>query len=351
MKTKIIYISGNEVFDMAEIRAAFEEVRSALGLDKDTIMFGVPVDKESALDVPVVDAVSVTPEQDMPAVKPMDEVAVAEPVVEKKSRRTAKRVRAEEPAPEIITETEIQNPPALTEEIVEESAEPAPVIPILSVLASKSDAAADAPADEEKVMAPAPIIDEVTSTAPEVSQEAPIDDAPAEQVTAPDQFIDDGQAPVSVVETVTVVEEVIDEESELTVHDMISDNTPATPAEKTLEQLLESMTPLREDIIEEPQAEDIVEEVEEPDDEAPTFTDDNDETLARLADEFAKTQDKLPSANTANRGKIGKLKNIIPFHRSKQNDNSLMSDLFGWAGMAANDDDVSLPSFFANAKK
>ena len=44
MKTKIIYISGNEVFEMAEIRAAFEEVRTALGLSNDTILFGVPVD-------------------------------------------------------------------------------------------------------------------------------------------------------------------------------------------------------------------------------------------------------------------------------------------------------------------
>ena len=50
MKTKIIYISGNEIFDMAEIRAAFEEVRDALGLDKDTVLFGVPVDKDNAVE-------------------------------------------------------------------------------------------------------------------------------------------------------------------------------------------------------------------------------------------------------------------------------------------------------------
>ena len=52
MKTKIIYISGNEVFEMAQIRAAFDEVRSALGLDKDTILFGVPIDSDNALSVP-----------------------------------------------------------------------------------------------------------------------------------------------------------------------------------------------------------------------------------------------------------------------------------------------------------
>ena len=46
MKTKIIYISGNEVFDMNDIRAAFDEVRNALNLDKTTVLFGVPVDED-----------------------------------------------------------------------------------------------------------------------------------------------------------------------------------------------------------------------------------------------------------------------------------------------------------------
>ena len=48
MKTKIIYISGDEIFDIADIRAAFEEVRGALNLSKDTVLFGVPVDSEDA---------------------------------------------------------------------------------------------------------------------------------------------------------------------------------------------------------------------------------------------------------------------------------------------------------------
>ena len=59
MKTKIIYISGNEVFDMAEIRAAFEEVRCALGLDDDTVLFGVPVDKDNAIETGVETATSI----------------------------------------------------------------------------------------------------------------------------------------------------------------------------------------------------------------------------------------------------------------------------------------------------
>ena len=48
MKTKIVYISGNELFNISDIRAAFEEVRTALGLDSETVLFGVPVDNEDA---------------------------------------------------------------------------------------------------------------------------------------------------------------------------------------------------------------------------------------------------------------------------------------------------------------
>ena len=40
MKTKIIYISGNEVFDMRDIRAAFDQVRAALNLLLGGTMFG-----------------------------------------------------------------------------------------------------------------------------------------------------------------------------------------------------------------------------------------------------------------------------------------------------------------------
>ena len=48
MKTKIIYISGNEIFNIADIRTAFEEVRNALQLGTDTVLFGVPVDTDDA---------------------------------------------------------------------------------------------------------------------------------------------------------------------------------------------------------------------------------------------------------------------------------------------------------------
>ena len=78
MKTKIIYISGNEVFAMAEIRAAFDSVRATLGLDKDTILFGVPVDCDSAIDA---DAVAPDAPEIAPA-EPLCVVAEPAPVAE-----------------------------------------------------------------------------------------------------------------------------------------------------------------------------------------------------------------------------------------------------------------------------
>ena len=48
MKTKIIYISGGEIFNMSDVRNAFETVRHELGLGMDTVLFGVPVDAEDA---------------------------------------------------------------------------------------------------------------------------------------------------------------------------------------------------------------------------------------------------------------------------------------------------------------
>ena len=46
MKTKIIYICGGETCDISDIRSAFNQVKSTLGLDKETILFGVPIDTE-----------------------------------------------------------------------------------------------------------------------------------------------------------------------------------------------------------------------------------------------------------------------------------------------------------------
>ena len=72
--------------------------------------------------------------------------------------------------------------------------------------------------------------------------------------------------------------------------------------------------------------------------------------MEQLANEFAQSQNNIPEPKKAGTGgKIGKLKNILPFKKAKRDDNSLMGDLFGWAGIAANDEDFSIPGFFTSA--
>jgi hypothetical protein len=146
MKTKIIYISGTEVFDMREIRAAFDEVRSALGLAKDTILFGVPVDADDALSntntvaentsisaVATETVLDDTAHKNITTEEPIivDEIA---PAPEKKSKKRAtKEIKNEvaEVVPEVITTEEVET---VIESVVEETViEPSvnPLSPIL----------------------------------------------------------------------------------------------------------------------------------------------------------------------------------------------------------------------------
>ncbi|MCL1902662.1 MAG: hypothetical protein FWG18_03495, partial [Alphaproteobacteria bacterium] len=79
---------------------------------------------------------------------------------------------------------------------------------------------------------------------------------------------------------------------------------------------------------------------------------DLDATLSKLATEFAASQDEgapaTRSPEGAKGGKIGKLKNILPFKKKERSEGSVLGDLFGWAGVAANDDaaDFAIPEFF-----
>ena len=278
MKKKIIYISGAEVFDVNDVRAAFEEVRNTLKLDSDTILFGVPVDAcesvGNASDVaenaePVGAPVVELDESDADEFEPVDE--------------------------EDVVDNDDVNP-----EIVETSADSendTPVVPILSVLATKEEI-------------PETVSVEVESEVP-VAKEEPI--------------------------------EIEADEAEIV--DMINDEMPADSQEKTLEELLESMTPLHEEVAK-PQKKQN--KKIEPMDSGTTETlDEIDATLENLASEFAENQDKVATPKkSSERGKIGKLKNILPFKKTKREDPGLMGDLFGWAGIAANDDDFTIPGFF-----
>ncbi|MBO4626230.1 MAG: hypothetical protein J5679_03100 [Alphaproteobacteria bacterium] len=295
MKTKIIYISGNELFDMADIRSAFEEVRTALSLGNDTVLFGVPVDNDDALET-----VQQTPDVVAPEI-----VEQEKPVRQQRARKSPKVVPIH---PEI--EPDIQNESAQIEPVIEPVVEPQPeetVIPILSVLETKTNESVE----------PEPVIEQ------DIVEIA--DDEPQEK-------IDD---------TITDAEPV-------TISDIITEDIPEATHEKTLEELLESMTPLGEDadqVVEQTQTIDVAESVDT-DDQKPT-EDDTDITLEKLATEFVENQDRIETpAKPTGRGKIGKLKNILPFKKAKHDDSGLMGDLFGWAGVAANDEDFTIPGFF-----
>ena len=130
-------------------------------------------------------------------------------------------------------------------------------------------------------------------------------------------------------------------DSDTNILDEINDEMPSE-SEKTLEELLETMAPLREDVVIS-QTEEIVVD----DDKPVQPSEEIDATLESLASEFAENQDKVaPSKKGSERGKIGKLKNILPFKKMKRDDSGIMGDLFGWAGIAANDEDFTMPGFF-----
>lgn len=329
MKTKIIYISGNEIFDMADIRAAFEEVRNALNLDKTTVLFGVPVDEEDAgfakdsiktesiieettplidEEEPVVETEIIKTEvEKMPEIieiKAENESVVEQPV--KKRGRPRKEIHEEtEPDVHMDSITDFQGKPVPeVEEIKNDNEDEEKVVPILSVLSSDEESeepeaqtVADIPVDEIKD-------EETVEIIPDVSVEEIKEDISVEITTA-----------------------------------KISDDDEAD-----LEKLLSAMTPLEEDVVEDQQIKDIVKEPEpEPVDLSV------DATLEQLATEFVENQDKIAAESKSNsRSKIGKLRSILPFKQSKHKDQGL-GDLFGWAGIAANDEDFSVPGFFTSA--
>lgn len=352
MKTKIIYISGSEVFEMADVRAAFEEVRNTLGLDKNTILFGVPVDADNALaeqsiqKQPEPNVYNTISESEITAPPETQTTSAIESDKEtEKTIKKSKSSRATKKQDDVIA----MHGAHVTNES-EPVSEQDKIIPILSVLGNKN-----ANAEMDTVAEP-------VETHEDTISEPQITDVPSIETDTQESTI---------TETETVVISDINIESELvapsidehenvdkiTIGDMINDDAPVAQTEKTLEQLLESMTPLREDHVSDI-ADDTV--VDKSDDEfiSPQDvdnlmdSDDTDATLAQLASEFAQTEDKISvQKKTEPQGKIGRLKNILPFKKIKRDDNGLMGDLFGWAGIAANDDDFSMPGFFTGAKK
>lgn len=323
MKTKIIYISGSEVFDMADIRAAFDTVRETLGLDNDTILFGVPVDADNAFEnnaeqpqpkeAPVVVPVDIAPITNDTEPVATPDITEEEPV--EKPKRTTRRAAAK-----VVPITSAKSEPetSATKQQTKEAKPDEPAIPILSVLGAKPDS------DEETNV---PSINETIDT-------ASTDVAPENTVSKAASIIDPDTQMVSIADM------------------LADDDVPVEPGEKTLEDLLESMPSLAAD--EKSISTPIVEpepeiELDSTPVEKSEPTDDTDATLELLAAEFAESEDKIVTpTKTETRGKIGKLKNILPFKKAKRDDSGIMGDLFGWAGVA-NDEDFTIPGFFANA--
>ncbi|HNY25685.1 MAG TPA: hypothetical protein PKJ33_04065 [Alphaproteobacteria bacterium] len=312
MKTKIIYISGSEVFDVADIRSAFEEVRNALQLGTDTILFGVPVDSDDAgLGVQKNTNVNNQVIETIP-----EEIIEPEVIVEQLPKKKATK------SAKLKTEPE---------EITQKTEESEKIIPILSVLSSKKE--------------PEEIVEEVISDTIPEAVIAVSDPEPAIIVSEVPEV-----KPIMQSEQVITVEsdfstqlteEVISTKTTI-IEEMMVDDIPVVEQEKTLEQLFERIAPLREDhIFEEIVEKPTVQKIEEVN---------LDATLEQLASEFAQKQDSIPvNSKTEASGKIGKLKNILPFKKAKREEPSLMGDLFGWAGIAANDDEFSIPGFFTTS--
>ena len=314
---------------MNDIRAAFEEVRNALNLDKTTVLFGVPVDEDDAglmdnktieniapvveetktietiIETPVETIIETPVETVIDEIIPEEDYASDEPVAEtieetneetneeikpvekqKKRGRPRKEAVMTEPVEEIVEE--------IVEDIPETVEDTEKVIPILSVLGGKETA--------EETSQEIEVIPEISDTKDEETIEIQADEIPS------DDSIDEDEA--------------------------------------DLEKLLSAMTPLAEDITE---SKDSVENIEESIDENEDVS--VDATLEQLATEFVENQDKISAENKpSSRSKIGKLRNILPFKQSKHKDQNF-GDLFNWGGIAANDEDFSVPGFFTAAKK
>lgn len=292
MKTKIIYISGSEIFDIADIRNAFEEVRGALNLDKDTVLFGVPVDsddaglktndlKDNELTSAVTENIDIS---DIPEPIETEEPDIT-PVVEK---TTKKRTTSRKKTTGTEETTETKTEPETTDEAVEK------IVPILSILSVNNE---------------------------------------------------DSVEPEETTENIEIIEDVV-QETTVTEEDIQTPEEPVenqTNDESGLDELLSSMEPLKDIVPEQESGEEIIIDNTNNQDE-----ENIDETLKQLATEYVKKQDSMPSTKPSGNGKLGKLRKYLPFKPQNKKEDPGLDNLFDWAGSAANDEDFSVPGFFTN---
>ncbi len=376
MKTKIIYISGSEIFDMADIRAAFEQVRTTMALPNDTVLFGVPVDTDDALapfnnnvkieiskndDISNISTQTVDTENSVQMTdntsdtKPItaDETnIIPEPVINTPVKKTRRR------ATKNVTETVIESNIPTSDTVIPTI--DMPITPILSVLAPHTDntqdtiTTNDTTVENEQNNDDINIKDNVTDTDSDAISVATNKDI---DVDLSEQEIDDSDN--------SKVDEVITDTTQPdtgmvdTIDDKLTSNAPIVDLDKDITALFGALPPLSEDQPEIQPSNPWGEapfDIDTPDtqsnDQQPVVQPQSeplDETLLKLATEYNEFPDITDTQSTG-RGKIGKLKNILPFKKAKREDSGLFGDLFGWAEVA-NDDDFAMPGFFTGASK
>ncbi|MCL1786318.1 MAG: hypothetical protein FWG39_04210 [Alphaproteobacteria bacterium] len=292
MKTKIIYISGTETFNPADIRAAFDEVRATLGLGRDVLLFGVPVEEDNV-------SANVAPvKEDAATEKPVAGEVIEFPAPADAPAASEKTVRKSKKAP-VVAPADSAN------------------APILSVIGIVSETPEVKERDEEQ-----PAAAEIPAEEPAPAAESPEPmDAPARDDT-----------PVAAVHVTEIHETVVELDAD-SIRGSIAD-------------IFEGLEPIDED-------EPVLRNNKMSDD-LPTASpqkEDADEVLSRLASEFINIQSSIKDDADTKRApsnRISKLKNVLPFKKKESAEPSLLGDLFGWAGVAANDtaDNFSMPDFF-----
>ncbi|MCL2369548.1 MAG: hypothetical protein FWC83_02630 [Alphaproteobacteria bacterium] len=175
--------------------------------------------------------------------------------------------------------------------------------------------------EKSSIKKSSPILSVITAASAPIIEQAPVIE----------------EMPVPIAATI-VAEGVIEVAEEITLTD--------APAAQTIEELLEGLAPVAQDtkidITTETVGMDTHESLGEIED-----LSDTDAALSKLATEFIEAE-KLPAPKSKG-GRIGKLKNVLPFKKKQDSEEpSLLGDLFGWAGVAANEDDgySSVDDFF-----
>ncbi len=308
MKKKIVYISGADIFTAADVHAAFQEVRDTLKLSDDTILFGVPID----------DVVS-------------DSVAPDVPIAPKRTPARARPLRAAESVVKRPVSYDLT--PGHTSDLCDDN-----------VNKNESDVVLCDTMDKEPVPTP---IDAATIINTPIADTNHIQDASVVPILSILGTNSESDAPTLADSTTEAIDSELELSDDINVNadsddvsdvaDIMNDDTPHDTNEDTLEQLLEKMTPLREDV-----HNSQLGGGDESIDETLDLDDESDATLENLASEFAQVQDQVPTTKRgAERGKIGKLKSILPFKKIKREDSGILGDLFGWADIAANDENFT----------